>query len=117
MDKQIANLKKQNDGMEASFTAKNVQFTKLHIENIDPDTELKPNPDAPGIYIAVFLVILIIAYTLEIEKLGYKLKSKVLLTGSKDGLKSNNDFIFFPKELKKASISERFFRLCKSGQL
>ena len=40
IQKQIANLKKQNDGMETSFTAKNVQFTKLSIDNVDPETEL-----------------------------------------------------------------------------
>lgn len=41
MDKQIANLKKQNDGMESSFKAKNVEFTKITIENVDPETELQ----------------------------------------------------------------------------
>lgn len=40
MEKEIANLKKQNEGMETSFKAKNIQFTKLSIDNVDPDTEL-----------------------------------------------------------------------------
>jgi len=40
MDKQIANLKKQNEGMEYSFKMKSIQFTKLSINNMDPDTEL-----------------------------------------------------------------------------
>lgn len=40
IQKQIANLKKQNDGMETSFKAKDIKFTKLNIENIDPETEL-----------------------------------------------------------------------------
>jgi hypothetical protein len=38
--KQIANLKKQNDGLEKSFLSKNISFTKLNIENVDPETEL-----------------------------------------------------------------------------
>ena len=40
MEKQIANLKKQNEGMKASFKAKNIKFTKLHINNVDPDLKL-----------------------------------------------------------------------------
>ena len=40
MDIQIANLKKQNDGMENAFKNKNIGFTKLTIENVDPETEL-----------------------------------------------------------------------------
>lgn len=40
MDKQIANLKKQNEGMENSFKTKSIQFTKLSIDNVDPETEL-----------------------------------------------------------------------------
>lgn len=40
MDKQIANLKKQNDGMETAFKNKNIEFTKLSIDNVDPETEL-----------------------------------------------------------------------------
>ena len=38
--KQIANLKKQNEGMETSFTTKGIKFTKVNIENVDPETEL-----------------------------------------------------------------------------
>jgi hypothetical protein len=38
--KQIANLKKQNEGMETSFKNKSIPFTKLSIDNIDPETEL-----------------------------------------------------------------------------
>ena len=41
IQKQILNLKKQNDGMESSFKAKDIKFIKLiNIENIDPDLEL-----------------------------------------------------------------------------
>lgn len=40
MDKQIANLKKQNEGMETAFKNKNIEFTKLSIDNVDPETEL-----------------------------------------------------------------------------
>ena len=40
MDKQIANLKKQNEGMETSFKNKGIQFTQLTIDNVDPETEL-----------------------------------------------------------------------------
>jgi hypothetical protein len=40
MDKQIASLKKQNDGMETSFKSKNIKFTKLVINNVDPETEI-----------------------------------------------------------------------------
>ncbi len=38
--KQIDNLKKQNEGMEMSFKNKSIKFTKLSIDNIDPETEL-----------------------------------------------------------------------------
>jgi len=38
--KQIDNLKKQNDGMETSFKNKGVQFNKLSVNNMDPETEL-----------------------------------------------------------------------------
>ena len=37
MDKQIANLKKQNEGMETAFKNKNIEFTKLSTDNIDPE--------------------------------------------------------------------------------
>jgi hypothetical protein len=37
--KEIANLKKQNEGLESSFNTKNIKFTKLTIENVDPETE------------------------------------------------------------------------------
>jgi hypothetical protein len=40
MDKQIANLKKQNEGMENSFKNKGIKFTKLSIDNMEPETEL-----------------------------------------------------------------------------
>lgn len=40
IQKQIHNLKKQNEGMETSFKSKNIQFTKLSIDNMDPETEL-----------------------------------------------------------------------------
>lgn len=39
MDKQIANLKKQNEGMEAAFKNKNIEFTVLSTDNIDPEIE------------------------------------------------------------------------------
>ena len=39
-EKQIANLKKQNDGMETAFKNKGIKFTKLSIDNVDPETEL-----------------------------------------------------------------------------
>lgn len=38
--KQITNLKKQNEGMETSFKNKDIKFTKLNIDNLDPETEL-----------------------------------------------------------------------------
>ena len=38
--KQIANLTKQNEGMEASFKTKGIPFTKLSIDSVDPETEL-----------------------------------------------------------------------------
>jgi hypothetical protein len=40
MDKQIANLKKQNEGMETAFKNKNIEFTQLSTDNIDPEIEL-----------------------------------------------------------------------------
>ncbi len=40
IQKQITNLKNQNHGMETSFTAKNIQFTGLTINDVDLDTEL-----------------------------------------------------------------------------
>lgn len=40
MDKQIASLIKQNDGMETSFKTKNITFIKLNIENVDPEVQL-----------------------------------------------------------------------------
>jgi len=40
IQKQITNLKKQNDGMEISFKNKGVEFTKLSIDSMDQDTEL-----------------------------------------------------------------------------
>lgn len=40
IQKVIHNLKKQNEGMETSFKTKNIQFTKLSIDNVDPETEL-----------------------------------------------------------------------------
>ena len=39
--KQIMLLNKQNEGMENSFKNKNIEFTKVNINNVDPDTELK----------------------------------------------------------------------------
>ena len=38
--KQIASLKKQNEGMEISFQTKGIKFTKLSIDSMDPETEL-----------------------------------------------------------------------------
>jgi len=40
IQKQITNLKKQNEGMEISFKNKSVEFTKLSIDTMDPETEL-----------------------------------------------------------------------------
>ena len=40
ISKQITNLKKHNDGMETSFKIKNIQFTKLSIDNVNPENEL-----------------------------------------------------------------------------
>jgi hypothetical protein len=40
MDKEITNLKKQNDGMEIAFNNKNIKFNKLNIDNVDLETEL-----------------------------------------------------------------------------
>ncbi len=40
MDKQILNLKKQNEGMEIAFKNKNIEFTKLIIDNSDMETEI-----------------------------------------------------------------------------
>jgi hypothetical protein len=39
-EKQIMNLKKQNDGMEIAFKNKGIQFTKVSIDDVDPETEL-----------------------------------------------------------------------------
>jgi hypothetical protein len=39
-EKQITNLKKQNDGMEIAFKNKNIQYTKLFIESVNSETEL-----------------------------------------------------------------------------
>ena len=38
--KQIENIKKQNDAIEQSFVTKAIQFNKLIITNVDPETEL-----------------------------------------------------------------------------
>jgi len=38
--KQIASLKKQNEGMETSFQTKGIKFTKLSIDSMDPESEL-----------------------------------------------------------------------------
>lgn len=38
--KQIVNLKKQNDGMETAFKNKGIQFNKLSIDVSNPETEL-----------------------------------------------------------------------------
>jgi hypothetical protein len=40
ISKQISNLNKQNDGMETAFKNKGIRFTKLSINNMDPETEL-----------------------------------------------------------------------------
>lgn len=40
IQKQITNLKKQNDGMEIAFKTKSIQFTKLSIDDLEPETEL-----------------------------------------------------------------------------
>ena len=40
VQKQITLLTNQNEGMETSFTHKGVQFTKISIEHIDPETTL-----------------------------------------------------------------------------
>lgn len=40
MDKQIANLQKQNEGMENSFKNKGIQYNKLSINAMDQETEL-----------------------------------------------------------------------------
>ena len=40
MDIQITNLKKQNEGMENAFKNKNIKFTKLIIDKLDPENEL-----------------------------------------------------------------------------
>ena len=40
IQKQIANIHKQNNGMELSFKDREIKFTKLTIENIDCETEL-----------------------------------------------------------------------------
>jgi hypothetical protein len=40
MDKQILNLKKQNEGMETAFKNKNIDFTKISVDNLDLETEL-----------------------------------------------------------------------------
>ena len=39
--KQITNLKKQNDGMESAFKNKGINFTKLSIDNVEPEIEFK----------------------------------------------------------------------------
>ena len=39
-EKQIANLKKQNEGMETSFKNREIQFTKLSLDSMDPEAEL-----------------------------------------------------------------------------
>jgi len=40
MDTQISNLKKQNECMETAFKNKKIEFTKLSIDNVEPETEL-----------------------------------------------------------------------------
>jgi hypothetical protein len=40
MDKQIINLKRQNEGMEMAFKNKNIEFTKLNTDDVDPEKEL-----------------------------------------------------------------------------
>lgn len=39
-EKQIASLKKQNEGMESSFQTRGIQFTKLSLDSMDPEAEL-----------------------------------------------------------------------------
>lgn len=39
-EKQIMNFKKQNEGMETSFQTKGIKFTKVSIDDVDPETEL-----------------------------------------------------------------------------
>jgi hypothetical protein len=39
-EKQIANLKKQNEGMESSFQTRGIKFTKLSLDSMDPEAEL-----------------------------------------------------------------------------
>ncbi len=39
-EKQIASLKKQNEGMETSFQTRGIQFTKLSLDSMDPEAEL-----------------------------------------------------------------------------
>lgn len=39
-EKQIANLKKQNEGMETSFQTRGIKFTKLSLDSMDPEAEL-----------------------------------------------------------------------------
>jgi hypothetical protein len=39
-EKQIANLKKQNEGMESSFKNRGIQFTNLSLDSMDPEAEL-----------------------------------------------------------------------------
>lgn len=41
ISKQITNLKKQNDGMETAFKNKDINFTKLSIDNVNPEIELR----------------------------------------------------------------------------
>ena len=38
---QITNLKKQNDGIETAFKNKGINFTKLSIDNVEPEIEFK----------------------------------------------------------------------------
>lgn len=40
ISKQISNLNKQNEGMETGFKNKGIKFTKLSIDNMDPEAEL-----------------------------------------------------------------------------
>ena len=40
MDKQIANLQKQNEGMENSFKNKGIHYNKLSIDAVDQETQL-----------------------------------------------------------------------------
>lgn len=39
-EKQIANLKKQNEGMETSFKNREIHFTKLSLDSMDPEAQL-----------------------------------------------------------------------------